>query len=352
MAVEILPLVSIAFAPALFKLSEMFIDQAIIKVKAGDGGDGAVSFRHEKYVPYGGPDGGDGGHGGDVIFRGSEQIATLLDFNRQPAYAAQDGQRGGTAKKTGKSGEDLVLDVPLGTTIHDNITGLQLRDITKSGQTVVIARGGKGGRGNTRFKSATNQTPRTADEGEPGEERILRLELRLIADAGIVGLPNAGKSTLLGKVSAARPKISNHPFTTLFPNLGIVELDVNTRIVLADMPGLIEGAHGGRGLGDEFLRHIERTRALIHLVDVSDAAEVDPLDAYETVRNEIALYNPTLVSRPTLVVANKMDMDGAEENAARLEQHVGVPVARISALTGKGLRELLGQVKSLVQQAK
>jgi len=330
----------------------MFIDQAIIKVKAGDGGDGSVSFRHEKYVPYGGPDGGDGGNGGDVIFRGSDQISTLLDFNRQPEYAAESGARGGIAKRTGKSGEDLVLDVPLGTTIYDNITGLQMRDITQAGQTVVVARGGKGGRGNTRFKSATNQAPRTAEAGLPGEERILRLELRLIADAGIVGLPNAGKSTLLGKVSAARPKISNHPFTTLFPNLGIVELDADTRIVLADMPGLIEGAHTGRGLGDEFLRHIERTRGLIHLVDVSGASDTDPIRAYDTVREEIALYNPTLAERPTVVVANKMDMDGAEENAARLEKHVGATVIRISALTGKGLRELLGQVKAIIGHAK
>ena len=329
----------------------MFIDHAVIHVKAGDGGDGCVSFRHEKFVPYGGPDGGDGGDGGSVIILGNPQITTLLDFNRQPQYAAQNGQRGAGAKRTGKSGDDLTLHVPLGTTLYDHKTGLQLRDITAQNQSVIVARGGRGGRGNTRFKSSTNQAPRTADKGEPGESRSLRLELRLIADVGIVGLPNAGKSTLLGKVSAARPKISPHPFTTLVPNLGIVELDNYTRFVIADMPGLIQGAHLGKGLGDEFLRHIERTRVLLHLVDVSPAAETDPLTAHDTLRGEIRLYSPVLLERPSLVVANKLDMPGAEETAARLERHVGRPVPRISALTGKGLSELLGELKKLLDSA-
>ncbi len=330
----------------------MFIDRAIIKVKAGDGGHGCVSFRHEKYVPFGGPDGGDGGNAGDVIIVGSAQVATLLDFNRMPEYAAGNGQSGSGAKRTGKSGEDLTLVVPLGTTLFDHGTGLQIRDITTDGQTVVVARGGRGGRGNTHFKSATNQAPRTAEDGKEGESRTLRLELRLIADAGVIGLPNAGKSTLLGKVSAARPRISNYPFTTLTPCLGIVALDDDTRFVMADMPGLIEGAHKGKGLGDEFLRHIERTRMLVHLIDVSPAAAADPVDAYETVREEIRLYSPALVERPTLVVANKLDAEGAEERAARLERHVGFEITRVSALTGTGLRDLLWKIKGLLDEAK
>ncbi len=326
----------------------MFLDHAIIKVKAGDGGHGCVSFRREKFVPHGGPNGGDGGRGGDVVIVGRAQVATLLDFNRRPEYAAGKGQPGSGSNRTGKAGQHLVLEVPLGTTLFDHATGFQLRDITEDGQSVAVARGGRGGKGNARFKSPINQAPRIAEEGGSGEARVLRLELRLIADAGIVGLPNAGKSTLLGKVSAARPRVSNHPFTTLVPNLGIVELDDFTRFVMADMPGLIEGAHDGKGLGDEFLRHIERTRTLVHLVDVSPAAETDPIEAYDTVQEEIGLYSPTLLERPSLVVANKLDVQGAEDGAARLEEHVGAEVVRISALVGAGLRELLWRIKGLL----
>jgi GTPase len=329
----------------------MFIDQAIIRIQAGNGGHGCVSFRREKYVAKGGPNGGDGGNGGDVVILGQTQVTTLLDFNRRPEYAARSGQPGTGSNRTGKTGEDLVLNVPLGTTIYDDNTGLQLRDITKDGQSVIIAHGGRGGRGNARFKSAENQAPRIADAGEPGEQRVLRLELRLIADIGIVGLPNAGKSTLLGKVSAARPKVSNHPFTTLSPNLGIVELDDFTRFVVADMPGLIEGAHNGKGLGDEFLRHIERTRALLHLVDVSPQATTDPIEAYETVREEIRLYSPALVTRPVLVAANKLDMPGSEERAQELEDHLGQEVIHLSALAGVGLPPLLWKLKALLDTA-
>ena len=329
----------------------MFLDRAIIKVKAGDGGRGCVSFRREKFVPHGGPNGGDGGKGGDVVVAGRAQAATLLDFNRRPEYLARNGQPGGGSNRTGKGGEGLVLEVPLGTTLFDDSTGLQLRDITEDGQSITVARGGRGGRGNARFKSPTNQAPRIAENGDQGESRVLRLELRLIADAGVVGLPNAGKSTLLGKVSAARPKVSEHPFTTLIPNLGIVELDDYTRFVLADMPGLIEGAHTGKGLGDEFLRHIERTRALVHLIDVSPAADADPIEAHETVLEEIRLYSPALLERPALVVANKLDVEGAESGARRLEEHLGTEVVRISALTGGGLRELLWKIKGLLATA-
>jgi GTP-binding protein len=333
------------------KVRGVFLDQAVIKVKAGDGGNGCVSFRREKYVPYGGPDGGNGGNGGDIVVVGNPQITTLLDFSRQPQYNAENGHPGSGAKRTGKSGDHLVLHVPLGTTVYDHEAGLQLRDITAEDQQIVVAQGGRGGRGNTRFKSPTNQAPRTADDGEPGEARTLRLELRLIADVGIIGLPNAGKSTLLGKVSAARPKISNYPFTTLVPNLGIVELDNFTRFVMADMPGLIEGAHTGKGLGDEFLRHIERTRVLLHLVDVSPAAGDDPVRALETVREEIRLYSAVLAERPTLVAANKLDTEGAEERADQLEKHVGKKIVRISALTGIGLREMLGSLQRLLASA-
>jgi GTPase len=329
----------------------MFIDQAVIRVEGGHGGAGCISFRREKFVPKGGPNGGDGGHGGSVVIVGQAQVTTLLDFNRRPEYKARNGEPGGGSHRTGKSGEDLVLEVPLGTTLYDDATGLQLRDITTDGQSLVVAAGGRGGKGNSRFKSAENQAPRQAEPGEPGEERTLRLELRLIADIGIIGLPNAGKSTLLGRVSAARPKVSNHPFTTLVPNLGIVELDDYTRLVMADMPGLIEGAHLGKGLGDEFLRHIERTRALLHLIDVSPEASHDPIQAYETVREEIRLYSPTLMTRPTMVAANKLDMPGAQERAEVLEQHVGSEIIRLSALTGTGLNPLLWKLKALADSA-
>ncbi len=247
--------------------------------------------------------------------------------------------------------QNLVLEVPLGTTVFDDATGLQLRDITEDGRELVVARGGRGGKGNTRFKSPTNQAPRTAEPGGEGESRLLRLELRLIADVGIVGLPNAGKSTLLAKVSAARPKISNHPFTTLAPNLGIVELDDYTRFVMADMPGLIRGAHSGKGLGDEFLRHIERTRTLLYLIDVSAAAEQDPVSAYDTVRGEIGLYSAPLLDRPSLVVASKLDLEGADAGAQRLEAHVGAPTLRVSALLGRGLKEMLWKVKAVLTEA-
>ena len=330
----------------------MLIDSARVTVRAGNGGNGCVSFRREKYVPHGGPNGGDGGNGGDVVIMGRTQVATLLDFNRRPEYAAENGKPGSGSNRTGKSGEDLVLEVPLGTTVFDHTSGLQLKDITEEGQSVVVAQAGRGGKGNARFKSATNQAPRTAEEGGAGESRVLRLELRLIADAGVVGLPNAGKSTLLAKVSAARPRISNHPFTTLSPNLGIVEMDDSTRFVMADMPGLIEGAHDGRGLGDEFLRHIERTRTIVYLVDASSAAPTDPVKAYDTVRDEIRLYRATLLARPSIVVANKLDMAGAEDGVKRLEEHLGHEVMRISALTGTGLKPLLWKINELVAAAR
>jgi len=329
----------------------VFIDHAIIKVRAGNGGHGCVSFRREKYVPHGGPNGGDGGKGCDLIVVGNPQVATLLDFNRLPEYAAGNGKPGSGSDKTGRAGEDLVLQVPLGTTLFDETTGLQLRDVTADGQSIVVARGGRGGRGNARFKSSINQAPREFEKGAEGESRVLRLELRLIADAGIVGLPNAGKSTLLGKVSAARPKVSGHPFTTLAPNLGIVELDDYARLVLADMPGLIEGAHGGKGLGDEFLRHVERTRMLVHLVDVSPAADADPVEAYDTLREEIRLYSAALAGRPFIVAANKLDMEGAEANAQRLEDHAGRHVVRISALIGTGLKTLLWKINETLADA-
>ena len=329
----------------------MFIDHAIIKVRAGNGGHGCVSFRREKHVPHGGPNGGDGGKGGDLIIVGNPQVATLLDFNRMPEYVAGNGKPGSGSNKTGKAGDDLVLQVPLGTTLFDETTGLQLRDITEEGQPIVVARGGRGGRGNAHFKSSINQTPREFEKGAEGESRVLRLELRLIADAGIVGLPNAGKSTLLGRVSAARPKVSRYPFTTLAPNLGIVELDDYTRLVLADMPGLIEGAHDGKGLGDEFLRHVERTRMLVHLVDVSPAADTDPVEAYDTIREEIRLYSSALAGRPFVVAANKLDMEGAEANAQRLEDHAGRHVVRISALSGTGLKTLLWKINETLTDA-
>ncbi len=286
----------------------MFVDEAEIYVKAGNGGDGAVRFRREAKVPRGGPFGGDGGDGGDVIFHARPGLDTLLDLRRQYHWRAENGHPGDTKDMSGAAGKDLVIDVPAGTLIYDKDRGVLLKDLDKEGMQVVIARGGKGGRGNSRFATATNQTPRFAEPGGMGEERHLALELKLIADVGLVGLPNAGKSTLLSRLSAAHPKIADYPFTTLQPNLGIVEAGAERRFVMADLPGLIEGAHAGVGLGDEFLRHVERTRLLVHLVEVEPHSHQAPADAYKTIRGELASYSPALAAKPEIVVLTKADL--------------------------------------------
>jgi GTP-binding protein len=329
----------------------MFVDEAKIKVKAGNGGSGLVTFRREKFVPRGGPSGGDGGNGGSVIFVATLGMRTLLDFKYRQHFAAQNGESGGSKNQAGRAGLVLIVPVPQGTVVRDDGDGRVLADLTDPGQQVTIAHGGRGGRGNARFANSIERAPSFAEKGEPGLEMHLRLELKLLADAGLIGLPNAGKSTFLAKVSAARPKIADYPFTTLVPNLGVVAVPgrEGESFVLADIPGLIKGAHAGAGLGDKFLRHVERTVVLVHLVDVSATSGRDPVAAYREIREELRLYEAGLVDRPEIVVATKMDLPGAKEGAARLEQHLSGQderrtVFEASPLTGAGLRPVLHAV--------
>src|SRR3954464_12314885 len=296
----------------------MFVDEATIQVKAGDGGDGCVSFRREKYVPKGGPDGGDGGSGGSVVFEADVNKNTLLDFAGRHHWRAERGEGGMGKKMSGLSGDDLVLLVPLGTMIFDDEHKILLADLDAAGKRVTIAQGGKGGGGNWHFRSATNQAPRYAEPGTQGQERQLRLELKLIADVGLVGMPNAGKSTLLSVISAARPKIADYPFTTLDPQLGIVDLDGDRRVVVADIPGLIEGAQHGAGLGHAFLKHIERTKVIVHLLDLFPLEGSDPADNYRTIRRELEAFSPQLANKREVIAANKRARGGDEEGAAAL----------------------------------
>lgn len=331
----------------------MLVDRAEIYIKAGNGGHGCISFRREKFEPKGGPDGGDGGDGGHVFAVATPGVDTLLDFAGRHHWIAQHGRPGMGKKMAGRQGEDLILKLPQGTLIFDRDSGVLIKDLSTHNEMVRIAEGGKGGRGNARFATSTHQAPREFEEGTPGQERWLRLELKLFADAGIVGLPNAGKSTLLSRLSQARPKIADYPFTTLQPQLGIVELSGHRRFVLADIPGLIHGAHEGAGLGDEFLRHIERTRVIIHLVDVGgEMAAMPPVDAYRTIRNELSKYSPELAAKEELVVANKIDVTGGAEAAKEFSAAIGKPVLTISAVTGKGLPQLTEGLWELIQRAK
>ncbi|MFO8014808.1 MAG: GTPase ObgE [Phycisphaerae bacterium] len=323
----------------------MFIDEADIRVKAGDGGDGAVTFRREAYVPRGGPSGGDGGDGGSVILRARAGLDTLMDFRGRHHWRATDGRPGRSKNMAGAAGDDLVIDVPPGTLVYDTDSGLLIKDLNRPGMEAVVARGGKGGRGNARFATATHQTPREAEPGMPGQERRLHLELKLIADVGLVGLPNAGKSTLLARLSAARPKVADYPFTTLQPHLGIVEAGPDHRFVVADLPGLIDGAHKGVGLGDAFLRHIERTRMLVHLVELEPHAHDSPADAYRAIREELAAYSPDLAAKPELVALTKADLlPGEDQPRADLADAIGRPVFAISAVSGAGLGRLVSAI--------
>lgn len=326
----------------------MFYDEARIYVQAGDGGDGCVAFRREKYVPYGGPAGGDGGRGGSVILFVDPHLNTLYRFNKRSHFRAGRGEHGRGKNQHGASGDDLRISVPPGTVVYDADQERLLGDLTTPGQELVVARGGRGGRGNARFATSTNQAPRIAEHGEAGEARWLRLELKLLADVGLVGMPNAGKSTLLAAVTAARPKIAPYPFTTLQPNLGVVVLDQETEFVLADIPGLIAGASEGKGLGHEFLRHIERTRVLIHLLDGLSA---NPLADFEVIKGELAAFGHGLDRKPQLVVFNKMDQQQARERWPALQQALdaqGYPTMAISALTREGTRELLYRVHQML----
>jgi GTP-binding protein len=324
----------------------MFVDEARIRVKAGDGGNGCMAFRREKFVPRGGPSGGDGGHGGDVIMESSERHNTLVHFRFNPEYKGERGRHGEGSNKTGREGDNVVLKVPVGTIVYDELTGELVHDFSSPDDRVVIARGGRGGRGNARFATSVHQAPREHEEGRPGEERALRLELKLLADVGLVGYPNAGKSTLISRISAARPKIADYPFTTLQPNLGVVlvgEPPDDVSFVVADIPGLIEGASEGAGLGVQFLRHIERTRLLVHLVDVSDAGgRPDPVQDYELITRELANFGSGLDSKPTIVVASKIDAAN-KDKLAKLKRYCKrkkLDMYPISAVTGEGIEDL------------
>jgi len=338
----------------------MFIDEAKIRVKAGDGGNGCLAFRREKFVPRGGPSGGDGGNGGDVIMESSERHNTLVHFRFNPEYKADRGRHGEGANKTGRDGGDIVLKVPVGTIVYDDETGEKVHDFSHADERIVIARGGRGGRGNARFATSVHQAPREHEAGRPGEERVFRLELKLLADVGLVGFPNVGKSTLISRISSARPKIADYPFTTLEPNLGVVVVGEKNSpdefsFVVADIPGLIEGASHGAGLGTQFLRHIERTRLLVHLVDVSDASgRPDVVKDIEVITGELKSVGEHLEEKPTILVASKIDVANKEKLAKlrRYAKKQGLELYAISAVTGKGIEELKYAMAKKVEEVR
>ncbi|MCF6408651.1 GTPase ObgE [Pseudalkalibacillus salsuginis] len=329
----------------------MFVDQVTVFIKSGDGGNGMVAFRREKYVPDGGPAGGDGGKGGDVIFQVEEGLRTLMDFRYNRHFKAPRGENGMSKNMHGRNAENMIIKVPPGTVVTDARTGKAIADLVDHGQQAVIAKGGRGGRGNTRFATPKNPAPELSENGEPGEEREVTLELKLLADVGLVGFPSVGKSTLLSVVSAAKPKIAEYHFTTLSPNLGVVETDDNRSFVMADLPGLIEGAHEGVGLGHQFLRHIERTRVIVHVLDMSGIEGRDPYEDFLKINEELRQYNLRLTERPQLVVANKMDMPDAQENLELFKEQVGdeYPVFPISAITKDGVRDLLFEIANKLE---
>lgn len=329
----------------------MFVDEADIFVISGNGGNGCMAFRREKFIPKGGPSGGDGGHGGSVYMVADASYNTLQHLAGKHHWRAERGQHGMGKKCHGRNGKSLYIKVPPGTIIYDADHGIVLRDLTEDGQSVCVAEGGRGGRGNVHFKTPTHQAPREWEPGEEGQQRRCHLELKLMADVGLAGLPNAGKSTLVSRLSHARPKIAAYPFTTLTPSLGIVEMSGYRRFVIADIPGLIEGAHEGAGLGDTFLRHIERTRILVQLVDICPL-DGDPCKAYHTIEGELAQYSPILAAKPVIVAANKMDLTGSGENLERLADELGIEVIPISAVTGAGLERLTERIWTVLQGQK
>lgn len=323
----------------------MFIDQVKIFVKAGNGGDGCVSFRREKFVPRGGPNGGDGGNGGDVVLRATGQLRTLLDLRYQQHYLVSHAEHGQGKNRHGRNSPPLIIPVPCGTVVRDHESREVLADLTEEGQEMIVAQGGRGGRGNAAFATSTHRAPRRAEKGRPGEERWLMLELKLLADVGLVGFPNAGKSTLISRISSARPKIAGYPFTTLTPQLGVVSVEESRSFVVADIPGLIEGAHTGKGLGFQFLRHVERNVFLLMTIDIAETAEKDPVDCFEILRRELKAYNPDLLKKPFAVAATKLDIQGDGTRLKKILAHCGrkkTPCFPISAVTGQGIAELVG----------
>lgn len=331
----------------------MFIDRTRIRIQAGHGGNGVTAFRREKFVPRGGPSGGDGGRGGDLWIEADEALNTLLHLRYNPEHKAERGRHGEGSNRSGRDGEEMVVRVPVGTQVFDAVTGDLLYDFTHTGERWLAARGGRGGFGNSHFATSTNRAPRYHQEGSPGEERELQLELKLLADVGLVGFPNAGKSTLISTISAAKPKIADYPFTTLEPHLGVVDMGEYKTFVVADIPGLIEGAHKGAGLGDRFLRHVERTKLLLHLVDVSSATGRDPVVDYETINRELAAYDANLATRPQMVVATKIDALDEPERLERLKLRAAEdarPFYAISAATREGVRELTNAVSRTLEE--
>ena len=330
----------------------MFVDEVIVKVKAGNGGDGCTAFRREKYIPDGGPFGGNGGRGANIIFETDLGLRTLLDLRYQKLIRAPKGANGEGKNKNGKGASDVIIKVPLGTTVKDMDTGLIIADLTKKGDSVIVAKGGRGGRGNTAFATATNPAPNFSEHGEPGEEKTLKVELRLLADVGFVGMPSVGKSTILSKISASKPKIAAYHFTTLNPNLGVVKTIDGRTFVAADLPGLIKGASLGEGLGDKFLKHIQRTRVIAHIIDMSGLEGRDPLEDYETINKELKDFDEKLILKPQVVIANKMDLEGAKENLERFKKKYNVPVYEVSAITNKGLDKVLVKIADELDKIK
>lgn len=326
----------------------MFVDEVIIKVIAGSGGNGCTSFRREKYIPFGGPNGGNGGRGSDIIFEVDEGLHTLLDLKYMKTIKGEKGENGQGKNQDGKNAKDVVIKVPRGTVVKDLDTDLVIADLKNKNDRVVIAEGGRGGRGNAAFKTQSNTAPNYSENGEPGEEKLLKIELKLLADVGLVGLPSVGKSTLLSKVSKARPKIAEYHFTTLSPNLGVVETPDKRSFVMADLPGLIEGASEGAGLGDKFLRHIERTKVIAHVIDMSGIEGRNPYDDYVTINKELENFSKKLIQKPQVIVANKMDIDGAKENLVEFKKKVDKEIFEISAIDSKGLDKLLVKLADLV----
>ena len=331
----------------------MFIDEAKIQLAAGDGGNGCLAFRHEKFIPRGGPSGGDGGRGGDVILEANPHLNTLLKFRYNREFRGERGRHGEGSNRHGKDGADVTVTLPVGTVVFDAANGEKLWDLVTPGQLVVAAKGGRGGRGNARFATSTNQAPRRTEPGGPGQKRDLRLELKLLADVGLVGFPNVGKSTLISRLSAARPRIADYPFTTLEPCLGVVGLDEERSFVMADIPGLIAGAHEGKGLGMRFLRHVERTRLLLHLIDVAELSGRDPVDDYGIILNELASFSPVVAAKPMLLVASRIDAGGESDRLARLREFCrehSLRLHEISGVTGQGLEELKRAVWASLEQ--